>query len=106
MNRLHVGDQVKVISGKEKGKSGKITRILVEQDRVIVAGLNLVKRHTRPGPLNQEGGILEKEAPIHASNVMPIDPQTEKPTRVKVKVVDGKKVRVAKSGAVLSSEEK
>lgn len=106
MNRLHVGDQVMVISGKEKGKTGKVARILADQDRVIVEGLNLVKRHTRPGPLNQEGGIIEKEAPIHASNVMPVDPQTGKPTRVKVKVVDGKKVRTAQSGAVLSSEEK
>jgi large subunit ribosomal protein L24 len=80
--------------------------IFHEENRVIVEGLNLVKRHTRPGPLNQEGGILEKEAPLHASNVMPVDPQTGKPTRVKVKVVDDKKVRTAKSGAVLSSEKK
>jgi large subunit ribosomal protein L24 len=106
MNRLRVGDQVVVISGKEKGKTGRVARIFQEEDRVIVEGLNIVKRHTRPGPMNQEGGIIEKEAPLHASKVMPLDPQTGKPTRVKIKVVDGKKVRTAKSGAVLSSEEK
>ena len=107
MNRLRVGDQVMVISGKDKGKSGRVARLFLEADRVIVEGLNMVKRHAKPTPLNQnQGGIIEKEAPLHASKVMPIDPQSGKPTRVKVKVVDGDKIRVGKSGAALPTEEK
>ncbi len=107
MNRLRVGDQVMVISGKDKGKSGRVARLFLDDDRVIVEGLNVVKRHTKPSPLNQnQGGIIEKEMPLHVSNVQPIDPQSGKPTRVKVKEVDGKKVRVAKSGATLPTEEK
>jgi large subunit ribosomal protein L24 len=97
--RLRKGDDVVVISGKEKGKKGKIKAILVEQDRVIIEGLNLIKRHMRPTPRNPSGGIIEKEAPIHASKVMPVDPKTGKGTRVKFKEDKaGKKVRVAKSG--------
>ncbi|RYE81762.1 MAG: 50S ribosomal protein L24 [Myxococcales bacterium] len=107
MNRLRVGDQVMVISGKDKGKSGRVARLFLDSDRVIVEGLNMVKRHTKPSPLNQnQGGILDKEMPLHTSNVMPIDPQSGKPTRVKIKDVDGKKVRVGKSGAALPTEEK
>ena len=104
MNRLRVGDQVVVISGKDKGKTGRVSRVFLEDDKVIVEGLNMVKRHSKPTPLNQQGGIIEKEARLHASKVMPVDPQTGKPTRVKVKLVEGKKVRVAKSGATLSEE--
>ena len=101
--RLRKGDEVIVISGKEKGKKGKIKAILREENRVIVEGLNLVKRHMRPTPRNPGGGILEKEAPIHASNVMPLDPKTGKGTRVSFKTDEktGKKVRVAKSGEEL-----
>jgi large subunit ribosomal protein L24 len=99
--RLRKGDQVIVISGKEKGKTGKVKAVLAEDNRVIVEGLNLVKRHTRPSPRNQAGGIIEKEAPLHASKVMPVDPKTGKGTRVKVKVEGGKKIRVAKSGEEL-----
>jgi large subunit ribosomal protein L24 len=106
MNRLRVGDQVMVISGKEKGKTGRVARLLLENDKVVVEGLNMVKRHSKPTPLNQQGGIIEKEAPLHASKVMPVDPQTGKPTRVKVKVIEGKKTRVAKSGVALPAEEK
>lgn len=100
--RLRKGDLVIVISGKEKGKTGKVKAVLAEDDKVVIEGLNLVKRHTRPSPRNQAGGIIEKEAPLHASKVMPVDPKTGKGTRVKFKVVEnGKKVRVAKSGEEL-----
>ncbi|HTN85778.1 MULTISPECIES: 50S ribosomal protein L24 [Sorangium] len=102
MKRLKVGDLVQVISGKEQGKQGRITKILADTDRVVVEGLNTVTRHQRPTPRNQEGGKITKEAPIHASNVMPVDPATGKPTRVKVRVgEDGKKTRVGKSGSAI-----
>jgi len=105
MNRLQRGDQVVVISGKYKGKQGRIKRVLLEEDKVIIEGINLVKRHTRPTPRNQQGGIIEKEAPIHGCKVMPIDPKTHKPTRVRIKVDEnGLKTRVAKSGAEIRAE--
>ncbi|WP_437633086.1 50S ribosomal protein L24 [Sorangium sp. So ce854] len=102
MKRLKVGDLVQVISGKEAGKQGRITKILADAERVVVEGLNTVTRHQRPTPRNQEGGKITKEAPIHASNVMPVDPATGKPTRVKIRVgEDGKKTRVGKSGSAI-----
>jgi large subunit ribosomal protein L24 len=104
MTRLKVGDLVQVISGKDKGKQGRVTKILGEDDKVIVEGLNMVTRHQRPTPRNQEGGKVTKEAPIYASKVMPVDPNTGKPTRVKVRAgEDGKKTRVGKSGAVIAA---
>jgi large subunit ribosomal protein L24 len=101
--RLRKGDNVIVISGKEKGKTGKVKSLLREEDKVIIEGINLVKRHLRPTPRNPNGGILEKEAPLHACKVMPVDPSTGKGTRVRIKVEEsGKKVRVAvKSGTEL-----
>lgn len=98
--RLRQGDLVVVISGKEKGKQGKIARVLAEQDKVVVEGLNLIKRHMKPTARNQQGGILEREAPLHASKVMPVDPKTGKPTRVRFGKDDkGRKIRLAvKSG--------
>ena len=105
MQRLQRGDTVVVISGKYKGKSGRIKKVLLDDDKVIVEGINLVKRHMKPNPRNQQGGIIEKEAPLWASKVMPIDPKTKKPTRVKIKVDEnGMKTRVAKSGAVIEAE--
>jgi large subunit ribosomal protein L24 len=96
--RLRTGDEVVVITGKDKGKKGKIARIL-EDDKVVVEGINLIKRHMRPTPKNPQGGILEREAAMQASNVMLIDPKTGKGTRVSFKVDDkGNKVRIAKSG--------
>lgn len=106
MNRLRVGDKVRVISGKDKGKEGRVARVLLEDGKVVVEGINMIKRHQKPTPINPEGQIIEREAPLFASKVMPIDPQTGKPTRVKFKTgEDGKKVRVAKSGATLTVEE-
>ena len=100
MRKIKKGDNVVVISGKDKGKTGKVTRVSREDDRVVVAGINLIKRHTRPTPRNPSGGIIEREQAIHASKVMPVDPKTGKGTRVRFKTLDdGKKIRIAaKSG--------
>jgi large subunit ribosomal protein L24 len=98
--RIRKGDTVVVISGKDKGKKGKVTRVFREVDRVLVEGVNLVKRHTRPTPRNPSGGIIEREQAIHACKVMPVDPKTGAATRIRFKAVDGgKKIRIAaKSG--------
>jgi large subunit ribosomal protein L24 len=98
--RIRKGDTVVVISGKDKGKTGKIMRVLVEHDRVVVEGINLVKRHTKPTPRNPSGGIIEREQPLHACKVMPVDPKTGKGTRVRFTTHEnGTKVRIAvKSG--------
>lgn len=102
--KLHVktGDTVMIITGKDKGKQGKIIAAMPEKERVVVEGLNLVKRHTKPNQQNQQGGIITKEAPIHVSNVMVIDPKTKAPSRIK-KVVqkDGTRVRATASGAII-----
>ena len=104
MQRLRKGDEVVVVSGNDKGKRGKVLRVLAERNSVVVEGIRKVKRHVKSQP-QRPGGIIDIEAPIHASNVMPVDPQTGKPTRVKFKIEDGKKTRVAKSGADLISQE-
>lgn len=105
MPKLHVkkGDKVVVIAGKDKDKSGQVLVVYPRDQRVIVEGVNLVKRHTKPNPAHPEGGIIEKEAPIHISNVQLADPQNGKPTRIGYKVLeDGTKVRYAKkSGEVI-----
>lgn len=105
--KLHVktGDTVVVISGKDKGKQGKITAALPKKGRVVVEGVNVVKRHTKPTQANPKGGIIEKEASINVSKVMILDPETKKPTRIKkVQQKDGTYVRAAvKSGAVLDN---
>jgi large subunit ribosomal protein L24 len=101
---MHVkkGDKVMVISGKDKGKQGVVLASYPKKDRVLVEGVNVVKKHSKPSQANPQGGILSQEAPIHVSNVMPLDPKSGEPTRVGFKVVDGKKVRVAKkSGETL-----
>jgi large subunit ribosomal protein L24 len=100
---MHVkkGDKVRVISGKDKGKTGTILAAYPKENRVLVEGINIVKKHSKPSQANPQGGINSQEAPIHVSNVMPIDPKTGNPTRVGYKTVDDKKVRVAKSGEVL-----
>lgn len=104
-HKMHVKkeDTVIVISGKDKGKKGRVIAAFPRENRVLVEGVNLVKKHARPSQLNPQGGILTQEAPIHASNVMLVDPKTGLPTRIGYKVLDnGKKVRVAKrSGEVI-----
>jgi len=104
MTSLNVkkGDQVIVITGKDKGKKGEVIAALPKENRVVVSGINLVKRHQRQTPSNP-GGIVEKEAAIHVSNVAHVDPKDGKPTRVGHKVLeDGRKVRVARrSGEVI-----
>lgn len=99
---VKTGDKVKVLTGKDKGKEGTILAAMPKQNKVIVEGLNIMKKHTRPTGMGQEGGIVEKEAPIHVSNVQLIDPKTNESTRVGYRVEDGKKVRYAKkSGEAL-----
>lgn len=96
------GDKVMVITGKDKGKTGIVLAAFPKKDRVLVEGINIVKKHAKPSQVNPQGGIISQEAPIHVSNVMLLDPKSNEPTRVGYKVVDGKKVRVAKkSGETL-----
>lgn len=104
MNRLRVGDQVVVVAGDSKGQKGKIARIDFERQRVVIEGVNLVKRHLK-ATQERAGGIVSIPAPIAISNVMPLDPETGKATRIRYEVREGKKVRIAKSGAVLSVEQ-
>ena len=97
-------DQVKVISGKDRGKTGRVLRVQPERDRVFVEGLNIVKRHQRPQPgSTAPGGVIEKEGPVHVSNVAIVDPKDNKPTRVGVRRDEnGNRMRVTKrSGAEL-----
>ena len=89
-------DKVKVIAGKDKGKEGTVEKVFASKERVIVKGVNIVKKHQKPTNANPNGGIVEVEAPIHVSNVMLIDPSNNEPTRVGFKIEDGKKVRVSK----------
>jgi large subunit ribosomal protein L24 len=97
MRKLKSNDEVIVIAGKDKGKRGKISKVLTD-NRVIVSGINMVKRHTKPNPqLGVAGGIVEKEAPIQVSNVAIFNPNTNKADRVGFKVEDGVKTRVFKS---------
>lgn len=100
--KIRKGDYVVVLTGKDKGKKGEVIRAIPSADRVVVQGVNIVKRHTRPTQMSA-GGIVEKEASIHVSNVAHVDPKDGKPTRVGFKTLeDGRKVRVAKlSGEVL-----
>ena len=101
--KLKKGDKVLVIAGKHKGKSGAIVRVLVADDKVLLDGINLVKRHRRPSAHNRKGQIVDKPMPIHASNVMLTDPSSGKPTRIKiVRTKDGGRERIAvKSGDTL-----
>jgi len=101
---MHVkkGDKVMVITGKDKGKTGTVLAAFPKKDRVIVEGVNVVKKHSKPSQDNPQGGIISKEAALHVSNVMLLDPKSNEPTRVGYKEVNGKKVRVAKkSGEAL-----
>ena len=97
------GDTVIVVAGKERGKKGKVLRVLPEKGRVVVERLNLIKKHQKPTQKIRQGGIIEREGSIHLSNVMLVDPGSNKPTRVGMRALsDGKKVRVARrSGEML-----
>ena len=93
--KIKEGDTVRVIAGKDKDKEGKVLAVNAKKGTVVVEGVNMIKRHLKPGKETQEGGIISQEGPIHISNVMYV--QNGKPTRVGFQVVDGKKVRYAKS---------
>src|SRR5690606_31669446 len=94
--KIKKGDRVIVITGRDKGKTGEVLRVIRDENRVLVQGVNLVKRHERQSP-RSAGGIIEKEAPIHISNVAHIDPASNKPTRVGYRFLeDGRKVRFAR----------
>jgi large subunit ribosomal protein L24 len=101
--KIHKNDTVMVIAGNSRGKTGKVLKVYPEQERVIVEGVNIIKRHTRPNQRNPQGGIVQREAAIHVSNVMLLDPKSNQITRVGTKVVKdettGKKrrMRVAKA---------
>jgi large subunit ribosomal protein L24 len=99
--RIRKDDTVIVLAGKDKGRSGKVLKVLVKEERVLVEGVNMMKRHTKPDVANPNGGVISKEAALHISNVALRDPKTGKPTRVGFKVNDkGRKVRVAKGSGV------
>ena len=101
-NKIRSDDEVVVLAGKDKGKQGKVLRVLIADNRVIVEGVNLVKKHTKPNPqLGVAGGIVEKEASIHVSNVAIVNPATGKADRVGFRFEDEKKVRFFKSNGEL-----
>ncbi len=102
MPRIKAGDEVIVTGGKDRGKQGKVLRVEPRQNRLYVEGLNIIKRHQRPQQVQgaqraeQVGGVIEREGPIHISNVMLLDPKDNKPTRIGVEIDDGKRYRIAK----------
>ena len=99
MGKLHIkkNDTVVVLAGEDKGKNGKVLKVLVEKNRALVEGVNMVSKSTKPSAKNPQGGIVKQEAPIHISNLSLVDPKSGKATRVGIKVTeDGKKVRIAK----------
>ena len=99
MGKLHIkkNDTVVVLAGEVKGKTGKVLKVLVEKNRALVEGVNMVSKSTKPSAQNPQGGIVKQEAPIHISNLSLVDPKSGKATRVGIKVTeDGKKVRIAK----------
>ncbi|OFQ08396.1 50S ribosomal protein L24 [Prevotella sp. HMSC073D09] len=105
MSKLHIrkGDEVIVLAGDDKGRKGKVLKVLVDKQRALVEGVNMVSKSMKPSAKNPQGGIVKQEAPIHVSNLSLIDPKSGKATRVGMKKTDdGKKVRVAKkSGEVI-----
>ena len=96
--RIRKGDQVLVITGADKGRRGEVLQVMPKEERALVRGVRIVKRHTKPTGMGQPGGIIEKEGPIHLSNLMLVDPKSSKPTKVGFRVLEGgAKVRVAKA---------
>ena len=97
-SKIRRDDEVVILAGKDKGKTGKVTKVLVENGKVFVEGVNLIKKHTKPMPQSQQpGGIIEKEAPLQVSNVAILNPKSGKADRVGFRIEDGKKVRFFKS---------
>ncbi len=98
MSKMHIkkGDTVYVLAGEDKGKTGRVLSVLRDKDRVIVEGVNMVTKATKPTAQYPQGGLIKKEAPIHISNINLVDPKTGKPTRIAIKRVDGKAVRISK----------
>ena len=106
-NRIKQGDMVAVISGDDRGKRGRVLRLLPHKNRVIVEGCNLVYKHLRKSQQHPQGGRIRREAALHMSNVMPIDPESNEPTRIGKKISDGKRQRVGvRSGSELGSAPK
>ena len=101
---VKTGDNVVVITGKDAGKQGKVLACLPKKNRIVVEGVNIISRHTKPRNAKESGGIIKKEGTIDVSNVMVVCPECGKPTRVKHSVVDGKNVRVCKCGVVLDKK--
>jgi large subunit ribosomal protein L24 len=94
--KIRTKDKVIVLAGKDKGKTGEITSVHPKENRVTVSGVNMIARHTKPSQTNPQGGIVRREAPIHASNVALVDPKTNKATRVGYKDIRGVKTRIAR----------
>ena len=100
--RIKAGDEVIIVGGKDRGKKGKVLRVETGKNRLYVEGLNIIKRHQRPQQVagaqraEQVGGVIEREGPIHVSNVMVVDPKDGKPTRLGIEVADGKRYRIAR----------
>ena len=100
--KIKKGDLVHIIAGDGKGREGNVLEVILEKNRIIVEGINIVTKHVKPTAQNTQGGLVKTEAPIHVSNVMLVDPKQAKPTRVGRKIVEGKAVRYAKkSGEVI-----
>lgn len=97
--KLKKGDNIVIITGKDKGKKGKIVHVLVSENKVIIEGLNMMKKHQRPRKSGEKGTMKDKEMPIHASNVMIVDPKTDKGTRIGKKKVGDKLVRIARKSS-------
>lgn len=93
--RIRKNDEVIVLAGKDKGKTGKVLEVRPKQDRVVVEGVNIVKRHVKPRPPSQPGGVIERPAAMHLSNVAPVDPEDKRATRVRIQVVNGQRQRVS-----------
>lgn len=105
--KIHKGDKVIVIAGKDRNKTGKVEKVLIKNNRAIITGVNIVKKHLKRSTDNPQGGIVDKTLSIHLSNVMVLDPKTDKPTRVSYGVSGKEKIRVAKrSGDIIKRERK
>ncbi|MFZ2664464.1 MAG: 50S ribosomal protein L24 [Patescibacteria group bacterium] len=103
--KIKKGDKVKVISGKDKGKISSVLKVLSDKNQLVVEGVEIVKRHVKPGAVSKEGGIISVEKPIDASNVMYYDEKSKKTVRIGYKVVDGKKYRInKKTGDILDKK--